>query len=321
MASTTAYSLPPEEEGASVPLAAGGAGGALPPAAASGYAYSVSWGFSLPPLPPGMAVPALLHPDRGRETLQGLGRLRLATSVALCANLLTATVGVMALYIVVTPGVAPGILSLPPALVLMLTSFLVQAIAVAFGWSAFEDIADASHGMGADHADAARRAVLLAYVAVATWVVGGLVSLALVGAYFSSGIGSLPLGQLPHQAVLAITVAFAVTGVGVNAVVGLGMQTLIGRLLTAKGRAMRRRFWQLAMGGTVASAGLSMFCTLVLGIVDLYGLVAVVSAASLAVFLGQIREAERGTAAMAAARGHDPDAELPAGTPPGGAEG
>lgn len=52
-----------------------------------------------------------------------------------------------------------------------------------------------------------------------------------------------------------------------------------------------------------------MVCTLWLGIVDLFGLVALVSAASLAVFLGQIREAERGTRAMSASRGHDPDAE------------
>ncbi len=321
MVSKGGFSLPPEEAAPSVPLAASGGVPSAPHGAGPAYHYPVSWGFSLPPVPPGVAVPHLLHPDRGRETLRGLGRLRLATAVALSGSGLTAAVGALALYLVITPGAPPGILSFYPALVLMLTSFLVQAIAVAFGWSAFEDIMDASHGMGEEHARTARRAVRLAYLAVLTWAVGGLVGLAVVGAYFSSGIGSLPLGQLPREAVLAITVTFAITGIAVNVVVGLALQTLISKLLTAQGRAMRKQFWQLSMGGTFASVGVSMVCTLLLGIVDLFGLVGVVSAASLAVFLGQISEAERGTAAMAATRGHDPDAELPAVPLAAGAEG
>jgi hypothetical protein len=237
------------------------------------------------------------------------------------ASGLTTGVGVMALYIFLTPTVAEGILSLPPALGLMLVSFLVQLVAVAFGWSAFEDIADAAPSMSEAHADASRRAVHVIYLAAAAWAIGGLAGLTVFGAYFGSGLGSVPFGELPRAAVLAITVSFALTGIAVNALVAYAMQRVIGSLLTAQGRAMRALFYKLALGGTLVSAGVSMLCNLVLDSVDLYGLVGVVSAASLAVYLGQIREAERGTTAMASSRTNDPDAGAVKQAPAPGAEG
>lgn len=313
------WSTPPPEEPPLVPLSSTSAPSAAPGGVA--IAYPVSWGFSLPSLPGGHGYGPGYHPDRGRETLRGLGRLRLATVIALCASGLTAAVGVLALYLFINPWVAPGILSLPAALGLMLTSFLVQLVAVAFGWSAFEDIADAATGIGPEHVESSRRAVHIIYLAAAAWAIGGLAGLAVFGAYFSSGLGSVPFGSLPREAVLSITVSFALTGIAVNALVAFAMQTLIARLLTERGRNMRRSFYQFALGGTVASVGLSLLCQLVLGSVDLFGLVAVVSAVSLAIYLGQIREAERGTAAMAAFGGRNPDAGAPTSPPPAEAQG
>lgn len=303
---------PPAEE---IPLAA------TPPATTTVVGYPISWGFSLPPAPPGSGLPAVLHPDRGRETLRGLGRLRLATAVALVASCLTTGVGVLALYLFLNPEVAPGILSLPPALGLMLVAFLVQLLAVAFGWSAFEDIGDAAPSISEPHEDAARGAVHVVYLAAAAWIIGGLAGLAVFGAYFSGGLGSFPFGEIPRAAVLSITISFALTGIAVNALTAYAMQGVFGRLLTEKGRQLRPLFYRLALGGTLISAGVSIYCHLVLASVDLYGLVGVISVASLSVYLAQIREAERGVAAMAAARTADPDSLAPQEGFPQGAQG
>ena len=311
-ASKGVWSTPPEGEAPMVPLASVPvqSSAQIAPAAVA-VGYPISWGFSLPPVPGRVALPPGLHPDRARETMRGLGRLRLATVVALFASGLTTAVGVLALYLFINPWVAPGILSLPSALGLILASFLVQLVAVAFGWSAFQDVADAAYGIGPEHAEAARRAVHIVYLSAAAWAIGGLAGLAVFGAYFSSGLGSVPFGTLPREAVLSISVSFAITGMAVNALLAFAMQTLISKLLTERGRKMGRAFYELALGGTVASAGVSLVCQLVLGSVDLFGLVAVVSAMSLAVYLGQIREAERGAAAMAATGGRDPDGGAP----------
>ncbi len=279
------------------------------------YPYPPPFGFPVPTFALGIPSTYPVAADRGRETVRALARLRLATWVALAASGITTAVGGFALFVFLNPSVAPGMLSLPPALGLMLVSFLVQLIAVAIGWSAFEELADVGAEIGPEHAAASRRAVHTMYLATAAWFIGGLAGLTVFGAYFSSGLGSVPFGQLPREAVVSITASFALTGIAVNALLAMAMQGLIGHLMRERGRNLRKLFMALAVGGTLASAGVSLVCNALLGSVDLYGLLGVVSAASLAVYLAQIQEAEEGTRALSAGRGSDPDA--PPTVPPG----
>jgi hypothetical protein len=257
-----------------------------------------------------MTYPLLAEPSR--DTLRGLSRLRMATFVALGACGVSTIVGGFALYLFFNPGVAPGILSLPPALGLQLVVFLLQLVAVALGWSAFEEVCDSAREINSDHGSSARRAVHFMYFATATWFIGGLAGLAVFGAYFSSGLGTTPFGSLPPAAVLAVTASFALTGFAVNGLLAVAMQSLIAKLMRERGRAMCRAFYAFAVGGAAGAVAVALVCRAVLNAVDLAPLVSVVGAVSLAIYLVQIREAEEGARVLGVTRGTDPDATPPA---------
>src|SRR5690349_20767126 len=156
-----AWSLPPEPVAAPYPAPALPAQSSAQLAALStqpfGYPYASPYGYGVPPYFGGYPMVYPLFAEPSRDTLRGLGRLRMATFVALAACGVSTVVGGFALYLFFNPGVAPGILSLPPALGLQLVAFLLQLVAVAIGWSAFEEVSDAAREINAEHATSARR--------------------------------------------------------------------------------------------------------------------------------------------------------------------
>jgi len=303
-AGEAAWSLPPQPapEPAPLPAAPATKSSDLPPPEVPLQAY----GYALPPV----SYATFVEP--ARDTLQALGKLRLAVAVSLVATGVSAGSGALQLYLYVDTSIGRGLFDLPPLVGLQLVAAMVQVVALALGWSALEELADAAVELHSAHVLAARRAVNFMYLATAAWCIGHLAAVAVYGSYMFTAIASNQLGSVRPLASLSFTGALAITRFAVNALSAVALQSAVASLMRERGRTRTRPFYTLALGGTGASVVVTLLAAAVLNGPDPYALLGLVSGAALAVYLTQIREAEAGSRVMAVTRGNDPDAPMPA---------
>lgn len=273
--------------------------------------------YGYPPAPygyaPAFVAPMPFVPARpGSGSFEALEHWDQMTLAGIAASVLTFMIGLVAVSLYVRGSMAWTFTD-PAGFPLHIIAFVTQFIVVGLGWVAIDDLKDAAGEINADHVASTKRAMNLVYFAALVWFLGGVGGLATsVGSLFGAFSGGAP--ALSFMAIL-FQALFGATGLVMNVLLALAVQSALSKVMTQRGRAKAQLFYFLAIGGSAASFALSMISTLSLQGANLAPLASLLSILSFWVLRDQVKSAVEGTKVLAVTHGSDPDVTLPAGAP------
>lgn len=276
----------------------------------------MAYPYPYPYAPPMAYVPPPVQP--GRITFEGLGRLRTATLLAISIGVVSLLLGLWALSVAgqITGGNFGAAFGAIMVIILFaIVVFILGIIGLVFAIWGLSTVHSGREEFGATHAASVKKGVNLIIIGIVIEGVGTVVSFVLG---LTAGLTLNP--NAVQDSLFTVALVGGGFGLASTVVYAFGMQLLLERLVTVRGRGLRVPFLIAAISGGVGAlvlgiAQISMFQ----GDFNAFGtssglqsLAGVASIVSLYLYFMQLKDAEQGARNMIQSGQYDPDAAGPA---------
>jgi hypothetical protein len=263
-------------------------------------------------------VYGVIPPQPGKDTFEGLGRLRTAALAAIGASAMGMIIGLIVISTIgsLTSGDLGAVLAAAAGIIILgILVVIIGLIAVIFALWGLSTVNTGRKEFGEGHEASVKKGVQFIIIAmlmqVASAVAGAVLGVSSVG---------LNIDQMRNGLLMSVGVGGAI---GLIAVIfyGLGMQLLLEKLMTSKGRGLKMPFLGIAVGGGVLSFVLAVVSVLIFDPfalnqgTGLSSLASILSIVSIYIYFMQLKDAEQGARNMIASGQYNPDATAP-GAPP-----
>lgn len=248
----------------------------------------------------------------GKNTFEGIGRLRTATILAIAMNIIGMLMALWLLTMVgqLTAGdIGAALGAIALILLFGVVIVIIGIIALVFAIWGLSTVHSGREEFGAGHAESVKKGV--------NFIIFGIVvnaAASVLGFVLGLGVGlTLNADEMRNSLLMAALVGGG-AGLVSTILYALGMQALLAKILTVRGRGLRMPFLATAIGGGVVALAISViqvywFDPFALndaaGIESLAGIVSIIS---LYVYFMQLKDAETGGRNMIQSGQYDPDA-------------